>query len=150
MPPTSTRCLQAVAALSGLPTRGPVFLCRALLAAVIYCSRDAQVELAALPRGVPERLAVSCNGRSATFLVRSQRVVLGGAEMTPSRFEQLAGRGDAKKWKTSIVTKPTVSYNCRELNRHTRQRASIRTQHGIYGMLMAECNYGVGRYSAAG
>ena len=57
-----------------------------------------------LPPGVPERLAVTCNGRSALFLVRSQRVRFGGAEMTPSRFEQLAGRGDAKKWKTSIFT----------------------------------------------
>ena len=47
---------------------------------------------------------MSCNGRSAVFLVRCQRVLFGGAEMTPSRFEQLAGRGDAKKWKTSIVT----------------------------------------------
>ena len=67
------------------------------------------MELVPLPPGVPERLAVTCNGRSALFLVRSQRVRFGGAEMTPSRFEQLAGRGDAKKWKTSIFTFATVS-----------------------------------------
>jgi hypothetical protein len=67
-----------------------------------------QVELDALPAGVQEHVTVACNGRPAVFLVRSQRVRFGGAEMTPSRFEHLAGRGDAKKWKTSITTGPQV------------------------------------------
>ena len=58
----------------------------------------------ALPDGVPERLPVTCNGRSAVFLLRSQRVVFQDHDMAPSRFEQLSGKGDAKKWKCSIFT----------------------------------------------
>ena len=80
------------------------------------CLPGAQVELAPLPAGVPERLPVSCNGRSAVFLVRCQRVLFGGDEMTPSRFEHLAGRGDAKKWKTSIITGSRVRLYMRHGN----------------------------------
>ena len=63
-----------------------------------------QVQLEKLPEGVPEQVTVACNSRPAVFLVRSQRVRYAGTEMTPSRYEYLAGRGDAKKWKTSIIT----------------------------------------------
>ena len=55
-----------------------------------------------LPEGVPEQLDVVCNGRQAQLIVRSQRVLFGGQEISASRFEQLCGKGDAKKWKTSV------------------------------------------------
>ena len=58
----------------------------------------------ALPEGVPEALPVICNGRSARLLIRRQRVLMNGLEMAPSRFEQLSGKGDAKKWKCSVFT----------------------------------------------
>lgn len=58
----------------------------------------------ALPEGVPERLAVTCNGRSAAFLVRQQRMLFQNMEMAPSRYEQMSGKGDAKKWKCSVFT----------------------------------------------
>lgn len=58
----------------------------------------------ALPEGVPELLPVTCNGRSAQFLMRRQRVLVNGSEMAPSRFEQMSGKGDAKKWKSSVYT----------------------------------------------
>lgn len=60
------------------------------------------VELMPLPEGVLEVLPITCNGRSAALLVRSQRVQQGDAEMSASRFEQICGKGDAKKWKCSI------------------------------------------------
>jgi hypothetical protein len=60
------------------------------------------VALLDLPEGTPERVDVVCNGRYATFLVRPQRVEAAGEEMAPSRFEAACGRGDAKKWKTSL------------------------------------------------
>lgn len=62
------------------------------------------VELVALPEGVPEVLNVTCNGRSGHLLVRTQRVHQGDAEMSASKFEQVCGKGDAKKWKCSIWT----------------------------------------------
>lgn len=57
-----------------------------------------------LPEGVPEVLNVTCNGRSGRLLVRSQRVLQGDTEMSASKFEQVCGKGDAKKWKSSIWT----------------------------------------------
>ena len=60
------------------------------------------VPLSPLPDGVPEQLDVVCNGRQAQLIVRSQRVLFGGQEISASRFEQLCGKGDAKKWKTSV------------------------------------------------
>lgn len=60
-----------------------------------------------LPEGVPERLAVTCNGRSAALLVRQQRMLYQNMEMAPSRFEQMSGKGDAKKWKCSVFTENT-------------------------------------------
>ena len=62
------------------------------------------VELVPLPEGVPEVLSVTCNGRSGRLLVRSQRVLQGDTEMSASKFEQVCGKGDAKKWKSSIWT----------------------------------------------
>ena len=55
-----------------------------------------------LPEGVPEVLAVICNGRSAALHLRTQRVTFNGAEMSASRFESVCGKGDAKKWKCSV------------------------------------------------
>lgn len=65
----------------------------------------APVELLPLPEGVPERLAITCNGREAVFVVRAQRVEVEGVEMAPSKFEQMCGRGDAKKWKSSLYVR---------------------------------------------
>ena len=62
------------------------------------------MELVALPEGVPEVLKVTCNGRSGQLLVRTQRVLQGETEMSASKFEQVCGKGDAKKWKCSIWT----------------------------------------------
>lgn len=62
------------------------------------------VQLVPLPEGVPEVLDVTCNGRSGKLLVRSQRVLHCDAEMSASKFEQVCGKGDAKKWKSSIWT----------------------------------------------
>eukprot|EP00775_Hariotina_reticulata_P014033 gene14033-14148_t len=56
----------------------------------------------ALPEGVMEQMQVTCNGKSGTFVVRAQRVLVGGVEYTASRFEAMCGKGDAKKWKSSL------------------------------------------------
>ena len=71
---------------------------------MFYCSVACvqPVPLSPLPEGVPEQLDVVCNGRQAQLVVRSQRVLFGGQEISASRFEQLCGKGDAKKWKTSV------------------------------------------------
>lgn len=62
-----------------------------------------QVELLPLPEGAPDSVQITCNGRGpATFVVRQQRVLFEGKEMSASRFEALCGRADAKKWKTSL------------------------------------------------
>ena len=49
------------------------------------------VPLSPLPEGVPEQVDVVCNGRQAQLIVRSQRVLFGGQEISASRFEQLCG-----------------------------------------------------------
>ena len=68
------------------------------------CAALQAVELVPLPEGVPEVLRVTCNGRSGQLLVRTQRVLQGETEMSASKFEQVCGKGDAKKWKCSIWT----------------------------------------------
>ena len=60
------------------------------------------MELLPLPPGVPEVLPVVCNGRHGQLVVRTQRVRHGDTEMSASKFEQMCGKGDAKKWKCSI------------------------------------------------
>ena len=55
-----------------------------------------------MPEGVPEELRVTCAGRSAVLNIRSQIVTFGGQRMSASRFETVCGKGDAKKWKSSI------------------------------------------------
>ena len=62
------------------------------------------VDLLPLPEGVPELLPVTCNGRSGLMVVRTQKVQHGDAEVSASKFEQVCGKGDAKKWKCSIWT----------------------------------------------
>ncbi len=62
------------------------------------------IKLIPLPEGVPEVLHVTCNGRSGLLLVRTQRVQHGESEISASKFEQVCGKGDAKKWKCSIWT----------------------------------------------
>lgn len=61
-----------------------------------------QVDLLPLPKGVPESITVECNGRKGTLFVRSQRVLYMDEETTASRFEQICGKGEAKKWKCSL------------------------------------------------
>ena len=58
--------------------------------------------LMALPDGVPEELHVACAGRLGLMNVRSQTVMFGGQAMSASRFEAVCGKGDAKKWKSSL------------------------------------------------
>ena len=58
--------------------------------------------LMAMPEGVPEELHVACAGRLAVLSVRSQTVTFGGQTMSASRFEAVCGKGDAKKWKSSL------------------------------------------------
>ena len=55
-----------------------------------------------LPEGVPDELHVACAGRLAVLTVRSQTVTFGGQTMSASRFEAVCGKGDAKKWKSSL------------------------------------------------
>ncbi|KAK9827616.1 hypothetical protein WJX81_006673 [Elliptochloris bilobata] len=55
-----------------------------------------------LAPGVPESVPVVCAGRTGLLHVRTQRVAYVGGEVSASRFETLCGKGDAKKWKTSI------------------------------------------------
>ena len=59
-------------------------------------------KLMQLPEGVPEELPVACAGRLALMNVRSQTVTFGGTVMSASRFEAVCGKGDAKKWKSSL------------------------------------------------
>lgn len=61
-----------------------------------------QVELLPLPENTPETLPIVCAGRYGELQLRTQRVLYEGVAMTASRFEQLCGRGDAKKWKNSF------------------------------------------------
>ena len=58
--------------------------------------------LMTLPEGVPDELHVACAGRLAVLTVRSQTVTFGGQTMSASRFEAVCGKGDAKKWKSSL------------------------------------------------
>ena len=55
-----------------------------------------------LPKGVPETVPVECNGMRGMFHVRCQRVSHQDALIPAARFETLCGRGDAKKWKSSL------------------------------------------------
>jgi hypothetical protein len=59
-------------------------------------------ELLPLPENVPEQLEVVCNGTRGTLLLRAQRVLVGGQELAASRYEDMCGRGGAKKWKSSV------------------------------------------------
>uniref|UniRef100_A0A7S3R019 PHD-type domain-containing protein n=1 Tax=Dunaliella tertiolecta TaxID=3047 RepID=A0A7S3R019_DUNTE len=61
-----------------------------------------KVSLLPLPEDTPETLPIVCAGRYGELLLRTQRVMHEGEAMTASRFEQLCGRGDAKKWKNSF------------------------------------------------
>lgn len=45
--------------------------------------------LVELPEGVPERLPIICNGKTALFLVRAQRILHDGQLLSASRFEQV-------------------------------------------------------------
>lgn len=65
-------------------------------------SRAQFVRLEPLAPNVPEAVPVVCAGRAGLLHVRTQRVAFSGGEVSASRFETLCGKGDAKKWKTSI------------------------------------------------
>jgi hypothetical protein len=62
-----------------------------------------ETPLMPLPPGVGEEVEIFCNGRHAVFTLRGQRVVFEGEEMPPSRFEAVCGKGDAKKWKATLL-----------------------------------------------
>lgn len=61
-----------------------------------------KMDLGQLPAGVPEEAPIICNGRTAVLHVRQQKVQYEGELMPPSRFEQVCGKGDAKKWKATL------------------------------------------------
>ncbi|KAK9863053.1 hypothetical protein WJX84_000545 [Apatococcus fuscideae] len=61
-----------------------------------------------LREGIPEDVRITCNGHAGLMNVRTQRILAGTAEMSASRFEHVCGKGDAKKWKTSIWTEGPV------------------------------------------
>lgn len=67
-----------------------------------------KVDLGKLPDGVPEEVPIFCNGRTALLLIRQQKVFLDGELMPPSRFEQVCGKGDAKKWKATLFHFNTI------------------------------------------
>ncbi|KXZ47440.1 hypothetical protein GPECTOR_35g878 [Gonium pectorale] len=47
-------------------------------------------------------MKVVCMGRYAELLIRTQRVVYNDCVMPVNSFERICGRGDAKKWKSSL------------------------------------------------
>lgn len=55
-----------------------------------------------LPEGVKEEVVVECNGVRGKFVPRCQKVIYNGALVPAARFEGFCGRGDAKKWKSSL------------------------------------------------
>jgi hypothetical protein len=59
-------------------------------------------ELMPLPDDTPEDVAVVCGGKYGMLNVRSQKVLHNGVLMSASKFEVICGKGDAKKWKTSL------------------------------------------------
>jgi hypothetical protein len=63
---------------------------------------------------VPEDLAlkVICNETTATLHPANCRVHVNGKEMTATQFEQYAGAGSAKKWKTSLRILPGQVPEC--------------------------------------
>jgi hypothetical protein len=63
---------------------------------------------------VPEDLAleVICNDTVATLYPASCRVHVNGKDMTATQFEQYAGAGSAKKWKTSLRILPGQVPEC--------------------------------------
>ena len=52
----------------------------------------------------PARLAVVCGPCQGEYLTASGRVVVrgSGAEVTPTEFERLGGKGSCKKWKVGV------------------------------------------------
>ena len=71
-----------------------------------FCLLQA-VELIPLPEDTPDEIPVQCNGKSGILLLRPQKVLYAGQEISASKFEALCGRGDAKKWKTSLWIQDT-------------------------------------------
>ena len=55
-----------------------------------------------LPDTAREQVTVECNGIRGTFYLRCQKVMHQGVLIPAARFESLCGRGDAKKWKSSL------------------------------------------------
>lgn len=68
-----------------------------------------KLDLGQLPAGVPEEVPIFCNGRTAVLHVRQQKVRCDGELMPPSRFEQVCGKGDAKKWKATLFHYDTAT-----------------------------------------
>lgn len=66
------------------------------------CVHSSQTELMALPENTPDILHVVCNNKRGVLNLRTQRVVHNDLDMSVTAFEKVCGRGDAKKWKTSL------------------------------------------------
>ncbi|CAD7696632.1 unnamed protein product [Ostreobium quekettii] len=100
-----------------------------------------QVDLLPLPDGIPEEVPVECNGKRGSLLIRSQRVLYADEEMTASRFEQLCGKGEAKKWKCSLwYLGPS---GCPELQMH-----DWLAMHGLDRRMLANLQANWGDYEA--
>jgi hypothetical protein len=95
-----------------------------------------------MPAGVPETVPIFCNGRTAVLDLRSQRVMHEGEEMPPSRFEQVCGKGDAKKWKATLYhfdelnQKPTMCMQVRAGCGRACMRVSALTRAPMQCMLV--------------
>lgn len=57
-----------------------------------------------IPENVDENesVIVSCGEIQGTFLVHKLKVIYDGQEVSPTKFENLGGRGSDKKWKSSL------------------------------------------------
>ena len=96
-----------------------------------------------LPEGVPEELPVACAGRLGIMIVRSQTVTFGGQVMSASRFEAVCGKGDAKKWKSSLwaATPDGIPEQVRESWQLTFQTEGIGSHKHLVATIhhVAEC-----------
>jgi hypothetical protein len=73
----------------------------------------------------PESLQVTCNGTSGTLLLATSRVKVNGQdEMSANKFENFAGAGKQKNWKSSVRIVPGQVPECPEGIYYYRMPAS--------------------------
>ncbi len=86
----------------GHPRPPPPSAAERAAAAAAAAAPPTKVELMPMPEGLHDEIPVVCCGRRALLHVRTQRVVYNETLMAVSHFEKICGRGDAKKWKSSL------------------------------------------------